>query len=92
MKRVDGDKDKFNWALNDKYYYNRDKILCCLEPPFTINNRMTMVFSENDEMAVKMLSRKDGENNKLLYILTDLKCIFCKLFKLCTLLNWLKPS
>ena len=80
MNRVDGDKDKFSWAENDEYYYHQDEILCCLEPPFPINNRMTMIFTENDQMTIKMLFRKDGENSNLLYILTDLKSIFCKLF------------
>ena len=50
---MDGDKDKFNWAENDEYYYNKDEILCCLEPPYPINNRMTMVFSENNQLTVK---------------------------------------
>ena len=50
---MDGDKDKFNWAENDEYHYNKDEILCCLEPPYPINNRMTMVFSENDQLTVK---------------------------------------
>ena len=38
---------------SDEYYYNQDEISCCLEPSFPINNRMTMVFSEKDQMAVK---------------------------------------
>ena len=46
MKQIDGDKDKFNWAENGKYCYSQDEILCCLEPPFPINNRKTMAFSE----------------------------------------------
>ena len=53
MKQVDGEKDKFNWAENDKHYYIQNEILCCLELPLPINNRMTVVFSENDQMAVK---------------------------------------
>ena len=54
MKWVDGGKDKFNWAENDEYYYNQDEIICCLlDPQLPINNRMTMVFSENDQMTVK---------------------------------------
>ena len=44
---------KFNWEENDECYYDKDEVLCCLEPPFPINNRMTMVFSETDQMAVK---------------------------------------
>ena len=55
MKGVDGDKDKF-WGENDKFYHNQDEISCCLEPWFPINNRMTMVFSKNDEVAVKKCS------------------------------------
>ena len=51
MNRVDGDKDKFNCAENDKYYCKQYEILCCLEPP--INNKITMVFSGNDQMTVK---------------------------------------
>ena len=77
---MDGDKDKFNWAENDEYHYNKDEILCCLEPPYPINNRMTMVFFENDQLTVKNALKKDGEKSMLLYILTNLKCIFCKLF------------
>ena len=53
MKQVDGDKDKKFWGENDKFYHNQEEVSHCLEPWFPINNRMTMVFPENDQMAVK---------------------------------------
>ena len=46
MKRIDGNKDKFNWAANDEFYYEQEEILCQMTPPFPTNSRMTLAFSE----------------------------------------------
>ena len=73
MEWVDGDKNKCNWSENGKYHYNQDEILCCLEPPFPINDRMTMAFSENDQMPIKDAIEKRCT-------MPDVQCKFCKLF------------
>ena len=53
MKRIDGNKDKFNWAANDEFYYEQEEILCQMKPPFPTNSRMTLAFSDDDILAVK---------------------------------------
>ena len=62
MKRVDGTKDRFNWAENDEIYYEEEELLCHLEPPYPAPyptySRMTFAFFDSDIKTVMAALRK----------------------------------
>ena len=62
MKRVDGTKDRFNWAENDEIYYEEEELLCHLEPPYPTPyptySRMTLAFSDSDIKTVMAALKK----------------------------------